>query len=157
MEYNSEYIKDNTLDSFYNKVREESKNTVIYSMPNDIVKDNIDMHTKKYEVFRILFLDNANKKIETMEFKGISNQCALYVSRIMRKALDIHATSIVIMHNHPGKSCNFSDTDLKITRKVYVACISMELKLLDHILFYGEGHKSICNSPKWYEISKSIY
>ena len=143
------------LQDFYNAVKEEIKNKTIVSSSKAVVKDNIDLHLSKKETVRVLFMDNASRKLGIYETKGIENQCTVYVKEVIEKALKLNAVSAIMMHNHPAKSDSFSHSDVTITRKLSVALESIGMELLDHILFYGVGHSSMRNSYLWAGVKKS--
>lgn len=147
--------QDKSLQDFYSFAKEEIKNKTIISSTKDIVKDNMDLHLSKKEIVRVLFLDSANRKLGTYEVEGIENQCAVYTKEIVKKALDLNAVSAIVMHNHPAKYDSFSPSDVTMTRKLSVALESITMELLDHILFYGVGHKSMRGSYLWANVKKS--
>jgi len=148
--------EDKTLQDFYNTVKEEIKDKVVISNAKDIIKDNMDLQLAKIEHLRVIFFDSSNRKLGTIQFKGVANQCLAYNIKIVKKAIKLNASSAVMLHNHPAKTGVFSNSDINITRKIFVALKSIDIELLDHILLYGIGHQSMRDTTYWNAVSKSF-
>src|SRR5574343_648304 len=87
------------------------------------------------EVFRVLFLDTQNGLIaEEVMFTGTIDQCGIYPREIVRRALHLNATKIIIAHNHPSGHCLPSDADKAITKKIKEACTTVGEHLIDHFI-----------------------
>jgi len=96
-----------------------------------------------YEVFAVIFLNQANKIIhfEVISKGGITGTVA-DPRIILRLALGFGAVSIILCHNHPSGNLNPSNADKAITKKIGDAASLMDIKLLDHIIVSDEGYFS---------------
>jgi len=96
-----------------------------------------------YEVFAVIFLNQANKIIhfEIISKGGITGTVA-DPRIILRLALGFGAVSIILCHNHPSGNLNPSNADKAITKKIGDAASLMDIKLLDHIIVSDEGYFS---------------
>ena len=96
-----------------------------------------------YEVFAVLFLNQANKIIhfEVISKGGITGTVA-DPRIILRLALGFGAVSIILCHNHPSGNLNPSNADKAITKKIGDAASLMDIKLIDHIIVSDEGYFS---------------
>ena len=110
-----------------------------------------DMRDLGYEQFRVIFLDSRNKilKDEVM-FKGTINQTGVYPRQILKRALELNATAIIAVHNHPGGTLKPSNADISVTRTLQSACDNLGISLLDHLII---GDK-FCNGE---DQQKSFY
>jgi DNA repair protein RadC len=96
-----------------------------------------------YEVFAVIFLNQANKIIhfEVISKGGITGTVA-DPRIILKLALGFGAVSIILCHNHPSGNLNPSNADKAITKKIGDAGSLMDIKLLDHIIVSDEGYYS---------------
>ena len=70
---------------------------------------------------------------------GTVNQSIVSILEIMRVAILSGGASVILLHNHPSGSCNPSEEDRDVTKKVAIACQLMGLDLLDHIIVGASG------------------
>ena len=68
---------------------------------------------------------------------GTSDWAAVYPREILKRALDLNARSVVMMHNHPTPGISFSQEDIEITTKVQNLLANVDIKLHDHYLVSG--------------------
>ena len=96
-----------------------------------------------YEVFAVIFLNQANKIIhfEVISKGGITGTVA-DPRIILKLALGFGAVSIILCHNHPSGNLNPSNADKAITKKIGDAASFMDIKLIDHIIVSDEGYFS---------------
>jgi DNA repair protein RadC len=96
-----------------------------------------------YEVFAVIFLNQANKIIhfEVISKGGITGTVA-DPRIILKLALEFGAVSIILCHNHPSGNLNPSNADKAITKKIGDAASLMDIKLIDHIIVSDEGYFS---------------
>ena len=95
---------------------------------------------KKKEVFVLLCLDAQNGIIDIEEiFHGSLTASAVYPREVIKKALDKHAASMVIAHNHPSGSTNPSSKDKEITKRLLISAALFDMDILDHIIIGGTG------------------
>lgn len=93
------------------------------------------------EEFRVVFLDNANTVIaEEALSKGVEDQTAVYPRLVMRRALALHATAILVAHNHPSGHLKPSTADHAITRALAAAAGTLDIRFLDHLIL-GREHE----------------
>ncbi|WP_341814645.1 JAB domain-containing protein [Wolbachia endosymbiont (group A) of Chalcis sispes] len=71
---------------------------------------------------------------EDLQNIGTVDQTPLYVREIIKRALLIGSTSIVISHNHPSGDTQPSNSDISLTRQLAEACQSIGIELIDHII-----------------------
>ncbi len=87
------------------------------------------------ESFIMLAMDSElNLKKVCRISKGTANETAFYSSKIVQKALNLHATTVVIAHNHPGGSTQPSTADLKLTLEIKKTMDGVRVDLLDHLI-----------------------
>lgn len=103
-----------------------------------------DMAHLAVERVRVLFLNSKNVLIanETM-WEGSIDESAVYIREIMRRALDLHATAIIVVHNHPSGDPAPSQQDIRLTRDLAEAGRHLKVTLHDHIIVGASGHKSL--------------
>jgi len=90
---------------------------------------------RKKEIFKILFLDKANRITGEQDlFEGTVDQTAIHTREVVKAALDRHASSIILVHNHPSGRTEPSLEDREMTQKLVAACSAVSIKILDHII-----------------------
>jgi DNA repair protein RadC len=94
-----------------------------------------------------LLLDRSNKVISTMQVSrgGISGT-VVDIRLILREAINLYASSIVLGHNHPSGNCTPSAQDTAISKKLKEAAKWMDITLLDHIIVCGETYYSFADN-----------
>ena len=93
------------------------------------------MGALKVEQLRILFLNRRNFLIkDEIVSEGTVNKLPVFPRKIIKRALFYEASSIIIVHNHPGGSSKPSERDIKITSQIVRACNSINIRVLDHII-----------------------
>lgn len=99
---------------------------------------------KDKERFMVAFLDSGNNVIEikTMS-EGTIGQAAVYPREILKCALACDCKSIILAHNHPGGSTNFSLEDKALTQRIVDIFHPLEIKVLDHIIVSGASYSSM--------------
>ena len=93
-----------------------------------------------YEVFRVLFL-NKNFQLIEDELLGIGENDIVQVSvkSIVKKALLLHSSSIILMHNHPTSTLQPSAADIKTTNEICAACKPLNISVIDHLIVGKTG------------------
>lgn len=87
------------------------------------------------EAFQILYLNNANKIIETEQlFQGTVDRSVVHPREVIEAALKYNATRLIFAHNHPGGSLCASSEDKDITKRLQDACRAVGIDVLDHII-----------------------
>ena len=123
-----------------------SKKDLIYKITNNVdlynlVKD--DMVNKLQEMFMVVFLDNKSYLIDKkIIFLGTVNYSMVIPRDIFREAVKYNATSILLVHNHPGGSCNPSNEDFELTKKLIYLGDMLEIPVMEHIIIGNGGYYS---------------
>jgi DNA repair protein RadC len=95
------------------------------------------------EQFRILFLDKRNQIIaDEVQQRGTVDHTPVYVREVVKRALDLSATAIVLVHNHPSGDPTPSRADIEMTREIVAAAKPLGVKVHDHIVVGRQGHAS---------------
>lgn len=95
-----------------------------------------EMKGLQHEECWVLFLNGHNYLISKMLIsKGGGNSTTIDITRIVREALDRNASGIVLIHNHPSGDPEPSKADMKQTEALHKACSSLQISLLDHVVF----------------------
>jgi DNA repair protein RadC len=90
---------------------------------------------KAVEEVRILLLNAKNMLIEDWQHsRGTVNEAPFYVREIIRKAVDVNSTAIIVVHNHPSGDVTPSEADIFYTKKLQTAAAAVDLVLHDHII-----------------------
>jgi DNA repair protein RadC len=94
---------------------------------------------ERVEQFRILFLDSKNRLLaDEAQAKGTINHTPVYPREVARRALELHATAIILVHNHPSGDPTPSAADIAMTRQVGAALTALSIVLHDHVIV-GNG------------------
>ncbi|MBK5910422.1 hypothetical protein CCR85_02815 [Rhodothalassium salexigens] len=95
------------------------------------------------EQTRILFLDRKNRLIaDEVQQTGTVDHTPLYPREVIKRALDLHASAIIMVHNHPSGDATPSRADIEITRQVQQAGKQLGVILHDHIIIARGEHAS---------------
>lgn len=96
------------------------------------------------EGFRILFLDTKNALIaDEAQGGGTVNRLAVFPREVVKRALDLGATAIILTHNHPSGDPTPSDADIATTRAIVEAAKPLGIAVHDHIIISRSGHMSL--------------
>ena len=96
------------------------------------------------EEFRILFLDNRNRLLANeVQGRGTTNHTPVYVREVVRRALELSAMSIILVHNHPSGDPTPSRADIEITRQIIEAAAPFDISVHDHLIVGRDGHLSL--------------
>lgn len=99
-----------------------------------------------HEEFWILYLNNSNKVIEKNQLsKGGITGTLVDVRLVLKKALEVSATSIILVHNHPSGTLKPSTADKAITEKLKTAAQSLDIKVLDHLIVTEKAYFSFAD------------
>ena len=96
------------------------------------------------ETFRILFLDKRNHLI-TDEVQGVGtvDHTPVYPREVIRRALEVSATAIILVHNHPSGDPTPSNADIRMTQDIIAIAGPMGISVHDHIIIGRNGHASL--------------
>lgn len=102
-----------------------------------------DMGPIDIERVRVLYLNSRNMLIrDEVASEGSIDQSAIYVREVVRRALELGAAAIILVHNHPSGSPEPSRQDIAITRDVADAAGKLGIVLHDHIIIGGSDYRS---------------
>jgi len=89
----------------------------------------------QHEEFWIIYLNNSNKVIQKNQLsKGGITGTLVDVRLVLKNALEVGATGIILAHNHPSGTLTPSEADKQLTNKLKVASESLDIKVLDHVI-----------------------
>ncbi|MCT7375744.1 RadC family protein [Chelativorans salis] len=96
------------------------------------------------EEFRILFLDKKNLLIrDERQQTGTVDHTPVYPREVVRRALELSASAIILVHNHPSGDPTPSRADIEMTRMIIATAEPMGITVHDHIIIGKEGHASM--------------
>lgn len=103
-----------------------------------------DMAFQPIERVRVLYLNSKNMLIRDEALsEGSVDEAAVYVREIVRRALDCHATALILVHNHPSGDPQPSQQDIRLTREIIEATRHIKVTVHDHIIIGSRGHSSM--------------
>ena len=95
------------------------------------------------EHFRVLFLNRKNVLIaDEVQWRGTIDHTPLYPREVVKRALELQAAALIMVHNHPSGDPRPSQADIEMTRQVAEAAKSMGILLHDHLIVARSGHTS---------------
>lgn len=99
-----------------------------------------------HEEFWILYLNNSNKIIQKNQLsKGGITGTLVDVRLVLKNALEVGATGLILVHNHPSGTLNPSEADKQITQKLKQAGESLDIKVLDHVIVTEKAYFSFAD------------
>jgi len=102
------------------------------------------MGHSEIEQFRILFLDKRNRLIaDEVQQEGTVDHTPVYVREIIKRALELSATAMVLVHNHPSGDPTPSQADITMTKEIMDTASKLGIIVHDHIIVGREGHGSL--------------
>lgn len=101
------------------------------------------MGHEQIEQFRILFLDRKNNLIaDEVQQRGTVNHTPVYPREVIKRALILNASALIVVHNHPSGDPKPSREDIEMTRQLKAAAEALELELHDHVVIGHGNHAS---------------
>lgn len=95
------------------------------------------------ERFRILFLDKRNALIaDEVQGTGTVDHTPVYPREIVRRALELASTAVILVHNHPSGDPTPSQADIRMTREIVSIAKPLGIAVHDHIIVSRDGHAS---------------
>jgi DNA repair protein RadC len=95
------------------------------------------------EQFRILFLDKRNQLIaDELQQVGTVDHTPVYPREVVKRALELSATAIILVHNHPSGDPTPSRADIQMTQAIVEMARPLGISVHDHIIVGKEGHAS---------------
>jgi DNA repair protein RadC len=96
------------------------------------------------EQFRVLFLDKRNQLIaDEVQQEGTVDHTPVYPREVVKRALELSATAIILVHNHPGGDPTPSRADIEMTQRIIEIARGLGIEVHDHIIVGRDGHASL--------------
>ena len=96
------------------------------------------------EEFRVLFLDKRNVLIrDEVQGTGTVDHTPAYPREIIKRALELNATALILVHNHPSGDPAPSQADIVMTKQIVALARAMEIEVHDHLIVGRNGHQSL--------------
>jgi len=104
----------------------------------------ITLAEEKIEQFHLLFLDHKNALIaHERQQTGTIDHAPVYPREVVKRALELEASAIIMVHNHPSGAPTPSKDDVAMTKAVAQAAEKLGILLHDHVVVGRKGHKSM--------------
>ncbi len=104
---------------------------------------HVAMAHEMREHFRVLFLNRKNQLIaDEVQQVGTVDHTPVYPREIVKRALELGATAVILVHNHPSGDPTPSDSDIAMTEEVIRAAGALDILVHDHIIISQGGHIS---------------
>jgi DNA repair protein RadC len=92
----------------------------------------------------VLHLNSRNMLIRDEHMgDGSIDQAAIYTREVIRRAIDLGSSALILVHNHPSGSPEPSRQDIEITRQIAEAGKRLNIAVHDHIIIGSQGHSSL--------------
>jgi DNA repair protein RadC len=108
-----------------------------------------DMKFKSSEILRVFYLNSGNEIVAEEEFDGSIDKIAVEPKQIFSEALKNDASALILSHNHPSGSSEFTKEDLEFTREIIELGESLGLEVLDHVVVGKEINSMRNDSEIW--------
>jgi DNA repair protein RadC len=119
---------------------EAAKRTVISSWTALLAYVRLSLQHEAREQFRVLYLDNRNQLIlDEIQNRGTVDHAPVYPREVVRRALELSAKSMIIVHNHPSGDPTPSRPDIQMTRQIIEAARALDLSVHDHLIVGRDG------------------
>ena len=100
----------------------------------------LQLGARSYEVFAVLFLDSQHRLIELEEmFRGTLTQTSVYPREVVKRALELQASAVILAHNHPTGVAEPSRADEYLTQTLKAALQLVDVRVLDHLVVGRAG------------------
>jgi DNA repair protein RadC len=129
--------KQQIINRALNYIREEATTSSNFFTDAEYTKNFVTMRIADdhQEKFLVLYLNSQNRLIkDIIEFKGTINSAAVYPREIVRNAITLGASAIIVAHNHPSGVAEPSQADINITERIKSALKLIDVNLLDHFV-----------------------
>lgn len=108
---------------------------------------HVAMDYELREQMRVLFLDNRLMLIrDEILWTGSVTATSCYPREVIRRALELGSTNLMLAHNHPSGHLEPSQEDIRITRAIVAAGHHMNVAVQDHLIIGRQGHTSLRES-----------
>lgn len=121
-----------------------TQKTVLSSWSSVIEYCRAAMAFADKEQFRILFLDKRNQLIaDELQQVGTIDHTPVYPREVVKRALELSATAIILVHNHPSGDPTPSTADVQMTKSIMSIASPLGISVHDHIIVGKSGHASL--------------
>ncbi len=104
----------------------------------------IDMAHLTVERVRVLYLDTRNRLIDDHHVgDGSVDEAAIHPREVIRRAMDVGASALILVHNHPSGNPEPSRADIQITQRIAEAGRLLGVTVHDHVIIGRDGHVSL--------------
>ena len=123
----------------------EIKRNVALSSWNDVIDYcRTGMAFADKEQFRLLFLDKRNQLIaDEVQQTGTVDHTPVYPREVIKRALELSATALILVHNHPSGDPTPSQADIQMTKAIIDIATPLGISVHDHIIVGKNGHASL--------------
>lgn len=105
-----------------------------------------ELSALKHEEFWVLYLNNANRVLQKSRIsKGGYTGTLVDLRIILKEALQLQAVALILVHNHPSGTLKPSKADINMTQKIKQAAASIDIGVLDHIIFTEKAYFSFAD------------
>jgi DNA repair protein RadC len=105
---------------------------------------NAALAREPVEQFRILFLDSRNHLLaDEVQTRGTVNHTPVYPREVAKRALELHATALILVHNHPSGDPTPSRDDVTMTADIHAALNALGISLHDHVIVGNGSYTSL--------------
>lgn len=119
------------------------KRPVLSSWSNVIDYCRTTMAFAEKEQFRVLFLDKRNQLIvDEVQQTGTVDHTPVYPREVVKRALELSATALILVHNHPSGDPTPSHAHIEMTRTIVEIAKPLGIAVHDHIIVGRDGHAS---------------
>lgn len=119
------------------------KKPVLSSWQKLIDYCTVAMAHEKREQFRVIFLNRKNQLMaDEVQQVGTVDHTPVYPREIVKRALEIGATALILVHNHPSGDPTPSDTDIAMTDEIIRAAAALDILVHDHLIISQNGYTS---------------
>ena len=125
--------------------RGEIKRSIALSSWNDVIGYcRSSMAFADKEQFRLLFLDKRNQLIaDEVQQTGTIDHTPVYPREVIKRALELSATALILVHNHPSGDPTPSQADITMTKAIVDIAAPLGISVHDHIIVGKNGHASL--------------
>ncbi|PDT14652.1 hypothetical protein CO670_22090 [Rhizobium sp. J15] len=126
-------------------LKSELRNKQILSSWSSVIQYcHAAMAHETREQFRILFLDKRNVLIaDEVQGRGTVDHTPVYPREVVKRALELSATAMILVHNHPSGDPTPSRADIDMTKVIIEAAKALDITVHDHVIIGKDGHVSL--------------
>src|SRR5204863_1469932 len=102
------------------------------------------MAREQTEQFRVLYLDRKNVLVaDEVQNRGTVDHTPVYPREVVKRALELGASAIILVHNHPSGDPTPSSSDVEMTKQIVEAARTLDIAVHDHLIIGRQGHASL--------------